>query len=59
MQKLDAAINASLLTDATKQALARLGNVPKGGAPADLTDLMVGDIKKWTPIVKALNLEPQ
>jgi tripartite-type tricarboxylate transporter receptor subunit TctC len=59
VQKLNAAINASLLTDATKQALARLGNVPKGGAPADLTDLMVGDIKKWTPIVKALNLDPQ
>jgi tripartite-type tricarboxylate transporter receptor subunit TctC len=59
VQKLNAAINASLRTEATKQSLARLGNVPRGGTPADLTDLMVGDIKKWTPIVKALNLEPQ
>jgi tripartite-type tricarboxylate transporter receptor subunit TctC len=59
VQKLNAAINASLQTDATRQALARLGNVPKGGTPQDLTALMVADIKKWTPIVKALNLEPQ
>jgi tripartite-type tricarboxylate transporter receptor subunit TctC len=59
VQKLNAAINASLQTDATRQALARLGNVAKGGSPQNLTDLMVADIKKWTPIVKALNLEPQ
>jgi len=59
VQKLNAAINASLKTEATRQALARLGNVPKGGTPQDLTDLMTADIKKWTPIVKALNLAPQ
>ena len=59
VQKLNAAINASLQTDATRQALARLGNVPKGGTPQDLTTLMVADIKKWTPIVKALDLLPQ
>ena len=59
VQKLNGAINASLKTEATRQALARLGNVPKGGTPQDLTDLMVADIKKWAPIVKALNLEPQ
>jgi tripartite-type tricarboxylate transporter receptor subunit TctC len=56
--KLNGAINASLQTDATRQALARLGNVPKGGTPQDLTTLMVADIKKWTPIVKALDLGP-
>ena len=33
VQKLNAAINASLRTDATRQALSRLGNVPKGGTP--------------------------
>jgi len=59
VQKLNAAINASLRTDATRQALARLGNVPKGGTPQNLTDLMIADIKKWTPIVQALHLEPQ
>jgi tripartite-type tricarboxylate transporter receptor subunit TctC len=59
VQKLNATINASLRTDATRQALARLGNVAKGGTPQDLTDLMVADTKKWTPIVQALHLEPQ
>ena len=57
--RLNGAINAGLQTAAVKDALARLGNVPKGGTPQDLTDLMVAEIKKWTPIVKALNLEPQ
>lgn len=59
VQRLNAAINASLRADATRQALARLGNVPKGGTPQDLTDLMTADIRKWTPIVRALHLEPQ
>jgi tripartite-type tricarboxylate transporter receptor subunit TctC len=59
VQKLNEAINASLRTDATEQALARLGNVPKGGAPQDLTTLMVAEIKKWTPIAQALNLTSQ
>ena len=59
VQKLNAAINSTLRTDAARQALARLGNVAKGGTPQDLTDLMIVDIKKWTPIVQALHLEPQ
>jgi tripartite-type tricarboxylate transporter receptor subunit TctC len=59
VQKLNAAINSSLRSEATRQALARLGNVAKGGTPGDLTDLMIADIKKWTPLVQALHLEPQ
>ena len=59
VQKLNAAINASLKTDATRQALARLGNIPIGGMPADLTSLMVTEIKKWTPIVNSLGLDKQ
>ncbi len=57
--KLNAAINAGLQTAATRQALAQLGNVPKGGTPQDLTNLMVGEIRKWTPIVQALDLGQQ
>jgi tripartite-type tricarboxylate transporter receptor subunit TctC len=59
VQKLNAAINAGLRTEATKEALTRLGNVPKGGTPQDLTNLIVAEIKKWTPIAKALKLTPQ
>ena len=32
---------------------------PRAARRQDLTDLMVADIKKWTPIVQALHLEPQ
>jgi len=58
VRKLSEALNAGLQSDAVKEALARLGNVAKGGSPQDLTDLMVAEIKKWKPIVKALNLQP-
>ena len=40
----------------TKATLARLGNVPKGGTPEDLTKLMIAEIRKWVPIVQALDL---
>jgi len=59
VQKLNLAINAGLRTAAVTEALSRLGNVPKGGTPQDLTDLMLAEIKKWTPIVKSLGLAPQ
>jgi tripartite-type tricarboxylate transporter receptor subunit TctC len=59
VQKLNTAINAGLQTAAIRQALAQLGNVPKGGTPQDLTNLLVAEMRKWTPIVEALNLEQQ
>jgi len=59
VRKLNEAVNAGLQTAAVREALARLGNVPKGGTPADLTALMIAEIEKWTPIAKALKLVPQ
>jgi len=59
VQRLNAAINAALRSDDVKAALAKLGNLPTGGTAQDLTDVMVAEIRKWTPIVQALNLEPQ
>jgi tripartite-type tricarboxylate transporter receptor subunit TctC len=59
VQKLNAALNAGLQTPAVKEALAKLGNIPLGGTPQDLTNIMVAEIKKWTPIVKTLNLMGQ
>jgi len=59
VQNLNAAINAALQAPTAKEALARLGNIPLGGTPADLTSLMVAEIAKWTPIVNKLNIEPQ
>lgn len=59
VRKLNEAINAGLQTATVRQALARLGNVPLGGTPQDLTNLLVAEIKKWTPIVRSLNLATQ
>jgi tripartite-type tricarboxylate transporter receptor subunit TctC len=59
VHKLNEAINAGLHTPATDDALARLGNVPLGGTPEDLTNLIVAEIKKWTPIVHTLHMTPQ
>lgn len=59
VRKLNEAINVGLGTAKTKEALARLGNVPLGGTPQDLTALMIAEINKWTPIVKGLNLAAQ
>jgi tripartite-type tricarboxylate transporter receptor subunit TctC len=59
VHKLNEAINAGLHTPATDEALARLGNVPLGGTPEDLTNLIVAEIGKWTPIVQSLHMTPQ
>ncbi len=56
VEKLNAAVNAGLKSDESSSALARLGNVPKGGTPEDLTRLMIAEIRKWAPIIQALDL---
>ncbi len=38
-------------------ALARLGAQPRGGTPKDLADHIQSELKKWAPIVQALNLK--
>jgi hypothetical protein len=38
-------------------ALGKLGNRPLGGKPEDLTRKMTGDIARWSPVVKSLNLK--
>ncbi len=59
VHKLNEAINAGLHASATDEALARLGNVPLGGTPEDLNNLIAAEIKKWTPIVQTLHMTPQ
>ena len=59
VHKLNEAINSGLHTPPTDEALARLGNVPLGGTPEDLTNLIVAEIGKWTPIVQSLHMTPQ
>ena len=55
--KLNAATNAALQAEPMKSVLAKLGAQPRGGPPQALADHMARELKKWTPIVQALNLK--
>ncbi len=57
--KLNAATNAALLAEPMASALAKLGAQPRGGTPKDLADHIARELKKWTPIVQALNLKAE
>jgi tripartite-type tricarboxylate transporter receptor subunit TctC len=57
--KLNGALNEGLRSPALKAALAKVGNVPMGGPPEALTQMIVAENQKWAPIVKALNLKAE
>jgi tripartite-type tricarboxylate transporter receptor subunit TctC len=57
--KLNAATNAALHAEPMASALKKLGAQPRGGTPQQLTDHIAGELKKWTPIVQALNLKAE
>ena len=54
--KLNGAVNAALRKGEMKTSLDRLAGDPLGGQPQELTKTIQGDLAKWGPIVKALNL---
>jgi len=56
---LNAATNAALQTEPMKSALLKLGAQPRGGTPQDLADHIQNELKKWAPIVQALNLKAE
>ena len=55
--KLNGAVNGALQSADMKAALDRLAGDPLGGAPQELTKVIRADIARWSPIVKALNLQ--
>ena len=55
--RLNTAINEALAAPELIAALGKLGNRPLGGKPEDLTRKMQGDIARWAPVVKSLNLK--
>ena len=57
LAKLNAAANAALQAEMTKNALAKLGAQPRGGTPKALADHIATEQKKWAPIVAALHLK--
>lgn len=59
IMRLNAAINAALSAEPMKSMLAKLDAEPRGGTPAALADHIQSELKKWTPIVQALNLRAE
>ena len=59
VDKLNAATNAALLAEPMASALAKLGAQPRGGTPKDLADHIARELKKWMPIIQALNLKTE
>jgi tripartite-type tricarboxylate transporter receptor subunit TctC len=57
--RLNAALNEGLHSPALRSALAKVGNLPMGGPPDALTQMIVAEKEKWAPIVKALNLKTE
>jgi tripartite-type tricarboxylate transporter receptor subunit TctC len=56
IDRLNVQINEGVKSPDFKAALAKLSNEPLGGTPQAFTDMINGDIAKWTPIVRGLNL---
>jgi tripartite-type tricarboxylate transporter receptor subunit TctC len=59
VRKLNGAINKALGSAELRIALAKVGNVPIGGHPDALAQLVVAEQQKWAPIVRALNLKAE
>jgi tripartite-type tricarboxylate transporter receptor subunit TctC len=55
--RLNAAVNMALQSAEMKAALVRLAGDAIGGPPQELTKIIESDIGKWSPIIKALNLQ--
>ena len=50
---------AALAAPDLKATLAQLGNRALGGRPEDLTGKIEADVRRWAPIVQALNLKAE
>jgi tripartite-type tricarboxylate transporter receptor subunit TctC len=57
IDKLSAAINASLATAEMQASIAKLGMVPKIASPAEFAALIAGEYAKWTAVAKAANIK--
>jgi tripartite-type tricarboxylate transporter receptor subunit TctC len=52
LERLNAAVNASIADAATKERLAQLGSEGGGGTPEDYADVIRRDSAKWAEVVK-------
>jgi tripartite-type tricarboxylate transporter receptor subunit TctC len=56
---LNTALNAGLRAGDLSSALAKVGNIPLGGTPDALTQMILAENRKWAPIVRTLDLKAQ
>ncbi len=56
VDKLNAAINASLTTAEVQASMAKLGMVPKIGSPQDFAGQIATEFAKWTAVAKAADI---
>jgi tripartite-type tricarboxylate transporter receptor subunit TctC len=52
LDKLNAAVNATIVEPATKERLAQMGSEGGGGTPEEYAELIRRDSAKWAEVVK-------
>jgi tripartite-type tricarboxylate transporter receptor subunit TctC len=57
--RLNRAAREALASPAVAQRLRELGVSPKAGAPADLSELLGAEIKRWREVIVAAKIEQQ
>lgn len=57
VQRMNAATNAYIASDAAKALFTRLGVDAAGGTPADLKAFMAAETAKWAPVIKDAKIE--
>jgi tripartite-type tricarboxylate transporter receptor subunit TctC len=55
--KLNAAVNAFLITNEATGMFTKLGVEKAGGTPEELKDFVSSEIEKWAPIIKAADIK--
>jgi tripartite-type tricarboxylate transporter receptor subunit TctC len=59
VNRLNAAIGASLATPDVKAGLAKLGYEPKAGSPQDFATLLAEEVEAWKEAARAAEIVPQ
>jgi tripartite-type tricarboxylate transporter receptor subunit TctC len=59
IDKLNEAINASLVDPKLKARLADLGGTVMVGSPADFGKLIAEETEKWGKVIVAANIKPE
>jgi tripartite-type tricarboxylate transporter receptor subunit TctC len=59
IDRLQRAAHDALAKAEVSQRLTELGVRPQGGTPAQLQDLLVGEIKRWREVIAVAKIEPQ